>query len=93
MSVQVSGLQRKLLTEKSSEISISLVLVFPHECLEEIGTDGFSRLVDAIRSFYDSNRQRWMGHIEDLSSPGLPPRDAVIPNIVVEIAQPRSMIH
>lgn len=71
----------------------TLILVFPHACQEELGTDGFSRLVDAIRSFYDSNRQRWMGTIEDLSAPGKPPRDSVIPNIIVEIAQPRSLVH
>lgn len=71
----------------------TLMLIFPHVCQAELGADGFSRVVDAIRSFYDANRQRWMVTITDLNSPGLPPRDAVIPNIVVEIAHPKSMIH
>lgn len=87
----------KEIVEKAAMVYVesddTLILVFPHACQEELGTDGFSRLVDAIRSFYDSNRQRWMGTIDDLAAPGKPPRDSVIPNIIVEIAQPRSLIH
>ncbi len=101
---EVWEMWKKLLPDDEKEIVMkaamayvesddTMILVFPHSCQEELGAEGFSRLVDAIRAFYDSNRQRWMGNINNLANPGQPPRDSVIPNIVVEIAQPRSMIH
>ena len=71
----------------------TLILMFPFASQAELGDEGFSRVVDAIRSFYDSNRQRWMVGIEDLRKAGKPPRDAIMPNIVVEVAPPISQVH
>ena len=71
----------------------ALILMFPFASQAELGDEGFSRVVDAIRSFYDANRQRWMVGIEDLRKAGKPPREAIMPNIVVEVAPPISQVH
>jgi hypothetical protein len=71
----------------------TLVLLFPFDSQGQIGEDGFGRIVDAIRDFYNAKRQQWMVSLKDIESAGKPPLAVTMPRILIELAPPRTRNH
>jgi len=71
----------------------TLVLLFPFDSQGQIGDDGFGRIVDTIRDFYNAKRQQWMVGLDDIASAEAPPLDVTMPRILIEIAPPQTRNH
>ena len=71
----------------------TLVLLFPFDSQGRLGDDGFGRIVDTIRDFYNAKRQQWMVGLEDIECAGAPPLAVTMPRILIELAPPRTKNH
>lgn len=70
----------------------TMILLFGNESLR-LGEEGFSRVVDAIRSFYDANRQNWILAMKKLEAGIQPPLEVIMPRVIIEVAPPRASSH
>jgi len=71
----------------------TLVLLFPFDSQGQIGEEGFGRIVDTIRDFYNAKRQQWMVGLENIELAAAPPLAVTMPRILIELAPPRTRNH
>ncbi len=66
----------------------SISLVFANSALRCMTESTCERIVELIRSFYEVRLRDWVAGRERLPEGVFPPREAVMPNLSIEIAPP-----
>jgi hypothetical protein len=72
----------------------TIQLLFEHDCLEIRSRHASARICDLVQRFYDSSRRAWLDTLDRTSTDfKMPPEEAIMPRLQIEIAPPRSHSH
>jgi hypothetical protein len=72
----------------------TIQLLFEHDCLEIRSRHASARICDLVQRFYDASRRAWLDTLDRTSTDfKIPPEEAIMPRLQIEIAPPRSHSH